>query len=208
MLLSYTRPIDIKYEDNTIVCTSILGDNKTIVTEYIKIYDDYTIELTLDYKAQSHLNEFYSFGYCFDTLKMDTCTYYGLGPEENYQDRKMAANLGIYEYKISENLPKYVVPSECGNREGNHYAILSKENKGLVFRSDEAFSFSALEYNYKELQNAFYIDDLKDSTKTCINICKAKAGVGGDDTWGALVHDEYCLKANKDYRFKIYINKK
>ncbi len=208
MLLSYARPLEVKYQDNTIISTLLLGDNKTIVNEYIKVYEDYTIELTLDYKAQEHLHEFYSFGYTFDTLKMKDCTYYGLGPEENYQDRMMAANLGIYQYTISDNLPQYVVPSECGNREGNHQATISNGDKSLVFRSNEAFSFSALDYNFQELQNAFYLEDLKDSNKTSINICKAKAGVGGDDTWGALTHEEYRLKANKDYRFTIYINKK
>ncbi len=207
-LLSFTRLLDVKYEDNTIVSTLLLGDNKTIVNEYIKVYEDYTIEITLDYKAQEHLNEFYSFGYCFDTIKMDYCNYYGLGPSENYIDRKNAANLGIYSYLIKDNLPKYVMPSECGNREGNHYAKIGSDNNSLVFRSNEAFSFSALEHNFKELENAFYQEDLKASTKTSVNICKYKAGVGGDDTWGALVHDEYRIKANKDYTFTFYINNK
>lgn len=208
MLMSYTRPIGFEYKDETIISTLLLGDNKTVVNEYIKVYDDYTIEITLDYKAQEHLNEFYSFGYCMDIQKMDKCMYYGFGPEENYQDRKMAANLGVYEYQIKDNLPKYVMPSECGNREGNHYAVLSKDQHQLVFRSNEAFSFSALEYNYKELQNAFYLEDLTESNKTSVNICKLKAGVGGDDTWGALIHEEYRIKANQDYRFTIYINNK
>ncbi len=208
MMLSYARPLEVKYEEDTIISKLLLGDNKTIVHEYIKVYEDYTIEITLDYKAQEHLHEFYSFGYCFDTLKMDTCGYYGLGPQENYQDRKEGANLGIYEYEIKENLAKYVMPSECGNREGNHEVTIRNAQGQLVFRSNEAFSFSALEHNHKELQNAFYLEDLKTSNKTSINICKAKAGVGGDDSWGALAHEEYRLKANQDYRFTFFINNK
>ena len=208
MLLSFARAIDFKYENQTITSTLLLGDNKTVVTQMIKVYEDYTIEVTLDYKAQDHLHEFYSFGFSMDIEQMEQCTYYGMGPEENYQDRKHAANLGIYSYDIKDNLPKYVMPSECGNREGNHEVKLSKGNDQLVFRSNEAFSFSALDYNYKELQNAFYLEDLQKSNKTSINICKCKAGVGGDDTWGALPHEEYRLNANQDYKFTIYINNK
>ena len=208
MLLSYARVLNVEYTNQTIKSTLLLGDNKTIINEYIKVYDDYTIEVTLDYKAQDHLNDFYSFGYTMDINKMDTCSYYGLGPIENYCDRKKASNLGIFTYDIKDNLSKYVMPSECGNREGNHYAIISNDTSKLVFRSNEAFSFSALEYNYKELQNAFYLEDLKESNKTSVNICKLKAGVGGDDTWGSLTHKEYRIDSKKDYKFTIYINNK
>ena len=207
-ILSNTRPIDLKFEDNTIISTLLLGDNRTMVIETIRIYDDYTIELTLDYKGNEYLNEFYSFGYSFDLIKMDSCEYYGLGPHENYQDRKHGANLGIHNYNIKDNLSKYVIPQECGNRENNHYAALIKDNNRLVFRSNEGFSFSALEYNWQELSNAFYLSDLNKSNKTSINICKYKAGVAGDDSWGSLIHPEYRIDAKKDHKFTIYINNK
>ena len=44
----------------------------------------------------------------------DHVTWYGLGPEETYADRKKGAKLGVYQNIVQDNLARYIVPQECG----------------------------------------------------------------------------------------------
>ena len=42
---------------------------------------------------------------------------------------------------------------------------------------------------------------------TNITIAMKQMGIGGDDSWGAPVLEEYCIPSNKDYKFSFYITK-
>ena len=45
-----------------------------------------------------------------------------MGPEETYADRRRGAKLGVYKNKVADNMAKYLVPQECGNKVGVRYA--------------------------------------------------------------------------------------
>ena len=53
----------------------------------------------------------------------------GLGPAETYADRKHGAKLGIYENMVTDNLARYLVPQECGSKEGVRWAKIT-DRKG------------------------------------------------------------------------------
>ena len=44
-------------------------------------------------------------------------TYYGRGPDENYNDRMRGSFIGRYSSTVPEQLPPYVKPTECGNHQ-------------------------------------------------------------------------------------------
>lgn len=76
----------------------------------------------------------------------DNVEWYGYGPEETYADRRHGAKLGIYKNKAADNMAKYLVPQECGNKVGVRYAkVTDDRGRGLLFSGDE-LSFSALPY--------------------------------------------------------------
>lgn len=136
-------------------------------------------------------------------------TYYGLGPEENYKDRKSGARLGVFSSSAKENMASYLIPQECGNREDVRWIKVYGENyKGIMFaEADVPFSASVLPYSAYELENAMHSYELPKVSYTWVRLMAAQCGVGGDDSWGAPVHEQYRLKASEPMVLKFKICK-
>lgn len=133
--------------------------------------------------------------------EVDRFRYYGYGPEENYSDRANGVRLGIYENTPMGNLSKYLLPQECGNRTGVRWVEVQNENgEGLRFAAaNDPLNMSVLPYTAEELEIARHREELPSVPHyTNVNILGVQRGVGGDDTWGAPVHPEYCISAEKD----------
>lgn len=124
-------------------------------------------------------------------------TWYGRGPEENYCDRKEGARLGIYKDTPEGNVSPYLVPQECGNRTGVRWLKVSdRKGNSIGFRAVKApFEASVLPYTAEELEVATHNEELSAPRYTVISVFGAMRGVGGDDSWGAPVHPEYCISA-------------
>ena len=135
--------------------------------------------------------------------------YYGLGPEENYLDRKAGARLGVFESTVEENVPNYLVPQECGNRSDVRWLeVSSQEGNGLRFETEEqCFECSVLPYSAYELENASHKEELPKSHYTWVRIAEAQMGVGGDDSWGAPVQERYWLPSDQKRILKFKIQK-
>jgi len=133
--------------------------------------------------------------------------YYGLGPEENYIDRKEGARLGVFKNTAEENMSHYLVPQECGNRtEVRWVEITSEDGEGLRFRAwEKPFEMSVLPYSAYELEHAYHREELYKSNYTWVRIIEAQMGVGGDDSWGAPVQEQFWISSeeNRELKFKI-----
>ena len=135
--------------------------------------------------------------------------YYGLGPDENYVDRNEGARLGVFENTAMGNMSKYLIPQECGNRTGVRWVKVTDDNgKGLCFEYDKnPFELSVLPYSAYELENAMHIDELPKVNYTWVRIIAKQMGVGGDDSWGAPVHDRYLIPSCEDIDFSFKITR-
>ena len=135
--------------------------------------------------------------------------YYGLGPEENYLDRKEGARLGVFRTTAMENLAGYLKPQECGNRMGIRWLTVSNDKgQGLCFREEGLpLEGSVLPYSAYELENAFHSYELPKVNYTWVRMISAQKGVGGDDSWGAPVHPEFELSSAERRVLRFSINK-
>lgn len=126
-------------------------------------------------------------------------TFYGYGPDENYIDRKEGARLGIFKTTPQANKSPYLFPQETGNRYGVRWVEVSDSlGRGLVFEAvDAPFEMSVLPNSVYELENASHQEELPSPRFTWVRILAAQMGVGGDDSWGAPVHDKFHLPANQ-----------
>ena len=138
----------------------------------------------------------------------DKFTFYGMGPGENYIDRANGARLGVYTSTAQENFTKYLNPQECGNRTGVRYVNAYEENgAGLNFTATEnPFEMSVLPYNAYELDNASHREELPEPSYTWVRIAAKQMGVGGDDSWGAPVHQEFKISAEEAITLEFTIN--
>ncbi|WP_333647750.1 glycoside hydrolase family 2 TIM barrel-domain containing protein [Lacrimispora sp.] len=159
------------------------------------------IEVRALFKGQQGLPELPAFGMRLITPEAaKKFTWYGRGPEENYCDRNEGARLGIYEDTPDNNLSRYLVPQECGNRTGVRWLKVSDmKGHSIGFRaSSQPFDASVLPYTAEELEPATHREELPAPRYTVVNILGAMRGVGGDDSWGAPVYPEYCVSGEKE----------
>lgn len=166
------------------------------------VYGDGTVQTKLIYDAVKELGDMPVFGVSMKVdADYDQLEWYGMGPQETYNDRETGAKLGVYRNEVSGNLSRYLVPQECGNHTGVRWAkVTDKRGRGLVFTGDR-MEFCALPYTAHELENAAHAYELPPVHYTVIRASLGQMGVGGDNSWGARTHEEYLLKAEGRMEF-------
>ncbi len=163
-------------------------------------YFDGRLQVRAEYPGVKGMPDMPVFAMDFKLKKQyDAFTFYGLGPDENYIDRNNGARLGVHTSTARENFTKYLNPQECGNRTGVRYVHVYDENgTGLAFTATETpFEMSVLPYSAYEIDNALHREELPEPSYTWVRIAAKQMGVGGDDSWGAPVHQEFKISAEE-----------
>jgi beta-galactosidase len=210
----YLRKADTKHENPILEITE---DAVTVTFTYYlpttpeaecqlsyKVFGDGTVNTRLVYDPVTELKDMPEFGVIFKmNADYENVEWYGLGPEETYWDRNKGGRLGIYRNKVIDNIPKYLVPQECGNKTGVRYAkVTNHRGRGMIFAGNE-MNFSALPYTPHELENAMHDYELPPIHYTVIRVSLNQMGVGGDDSWGARTHEEYLIDVSKKVEFEF-----
>ncbi len=173
------------------------------------VTDDGSITITLDYPGIPNMPPVPAFGMEFKMKeRFATMRYYGAGPEENYIDRDQGARLGVFETTARANYSAYLKPQECGNRTKLRWLTVTDETgDGLRFEAvNQHFEGSLLPYSAMEMEHAMLLDELPDHPYNYLRILGAQCGVGGDDSWGAPIHDEYLIPGDKKLSFSFRIS--
>ncbi len=162
------------------------------------------VEVKMCYTPVEGLGDMPEFGMI---MKLDAdynrVRFFGLGPEENYIDRREGARLGIWQYRTEENVTPYLLPQECGNRTGVRWAeVTDARGRGLKLYLNGG-EFSALPYTPHELENAAHGFELPPVNDTVLKVSARQMGVGGDDSWGARTHEEYLIDVSRDVEFSF-----
>ncbi len=171
-------------------------------------YFDGRLGVKADYPGVKGMADMPVFAMDFKMKKQyNAFTFYGLGPDENYIDRNNGARLGVYTSTAADNFTKYLNPQECGNRTGVIYVNVYEENgTGLNFTATEQpFEMSVLPYSACEFDNAMHREELPESSYTWVRIAAKQMGVGGDDSWGAPVHQEFKIEAENPMTLQFEI---
>ena len=167
------------------------------------VYGDGLIEVNMNCDSKG-LPPVPEFGMLFKlNADYENLEWFGMGPEESYIDKVSGARLGLYKNKVRDNLAKYLVPQECGNKVGVRRAKLTdRSGRGFIFYGD-SMEFSALPYTPHELENAMHDYELPESHYTVVRVNLRQMGIAGDNSWGARTHDEYLINTNKKLSFSF-----
>lgn len=170
-----------------------------------EVYGDGTIRCEMEYTCVEGLPDMPEFGMLFKlNADYDQLTWYGLGPEETYADRKRGGKLGVYHNEVKDNLAKYLVPQECGNKCDVRYAkVTDKRGRGMMFFG-KPFYFSALPYTPHEIENAMHSYELPQVHYTVVRAAMGQMGIAGDDSWGAKPHPQFLLPKEGSYKFEFF----
>ena len=120
---------------------------------------------------------------------MQVSEFYGRGPIENYADRKLSQNVGIYKQTADEQFYPYIRPQETGTKSDIRWWNQTND-KGFGFRivSPELFSASALHYSIADLDEGLekaqrHSPQVPKSKYTELCIDLGQTGVGGVNSW-------------------------
>ncbi|MBO9563890.1 MAG: DUF4981 domain-containing protein [Niastella sp.] len=143
--------------------------------------------------------------------RLDSLQYYGRGPWENYSDRKESAFMGVYTDNVrNQYYSGYIRPQESGYKTDVRWlALTNAQGKGLYIDGLQPICFSAIPYSAEDLDPGLtkkqqHPTNLPPSRSVYLNIDLNQRGVGGDDSWGALPHQQYRL-LDKKYSYSYVV---
>lgn len=128
-------------------------------------------------------------------VTFEQVTWRGLGPHENYPDRKESAIQGTWTASVDDFMEDYVLPQDCGNREDTRWIVVAPQHGyGLLAWSDDRMSVKALPYTNHEIADAKHTYDLREPEVTVISLDHRVAGLGSS-ACGPQPMDEYLVPA-------------
>ncbi|MEX0312643.1 MAG: beta-galactosidase, partial [Allomuricauda sp.] len=148
-------------------------------------------------------------------------SWYGNGPEESYWDRKTGVKAGLYSGKVEDQFHRYSRPQETGNKTDIRWMEVASKDLSLKVTSDRFINSSVWPFAMTELDFNSDVDgaasasglvpvtkkhgaDIQLGETVQWNIDLLQMGVGGDTSWGRMVHDEYTIKPVKySYSFLL-----
>lgn len=154
----------------------------------------YALTAAGDLQVQNHVqigNELTDLPRVGVTLALDpaleTLTWYGRGPWENYSDRKAAATVGLYASSVTAQYFPYIMPQEHGHKTDVRWLALTDDsNRGLRVNGAPQIEFSASHLTANDLYNARHTVDLHPHPEIYLNLDAAQRGLGtascGPDT--------------------------
>ena len=145
-------------------------------------------------------------------------SWFGRGPYETYADRKTSAKISLYRSLVKDQIHHYSRPQENANKTDVRWiALKNDDGLGLLAVGDEALSTSVWPYKQSDIDFIAGKDGSESAsglvpvtTKhgaetpirdlVTVNIDHKQMGVGGDTSWGRLVHQQYTIPA-KSYQY-------
>ncbi len=171
------------------------------------VYSNGVIKVHQFMKGNKNLPSLPLFGTEFITdFEIKEFSYVGYSGE-TYPDRFKG---GIYgNHKALVHTTDYLVPQDNNAHVYNNSLTLEKDdgNKLKFIACDKPFHFSICQNTAMELENATHKHELPYTGRTNIKILSDMRGVGGIDTWGADVEEQYHVEANQDLELTFYITK-
>ena len=117
----------------------------------------------------------------------DELSWFGLGPNESYPDRKAAQRVGRWHSTVTEQYHPHPVPQEHGHHvECRWFSLSSRDGTSLRFGAIDNFGFSARHNTDARLAAAPTLAELHAGDETEVHIDAAMRGLGtaacGPDT--------------------------
>ncbi|WP_448330329.1 glycoside hydrolase family 2 TIM barrel-domain containing protein [Streptomyces sp. DSM 41534] len=129
--------------------------------------------------------------------RYDRFTWYGRGPQENYNDREDGAPVGVYSTDVDEQFAGYTKPQDYGNHEDVRWASLSDGSSGLLVSGD----FSAGVTPYTGIDRAAYPFALREDPEgNTLHLDHAVSGVS--ETFHTVL-PEYQVRPAKEYAYTL-----
>lgn len=182
-------------------------------------------ELQIDYRYQPLLQDLPNVPRIGLYLTIDPSfkkvSWYGKGPHETYLDRQSGGKLALYSGLTEEQFHRYSRPQETGNKMSVRWISLKNDKVELTASKSNYLSTSIWPFMMEQLDHR--AEDGQESASGLVPVTKKhgadielgetyqwnldaiQMGVGGDNSWGRMVHKKYRIDANKPLRYRFSI---
>jgi beta-galactosidase len=137
---------------------------------------------------------------------LEQLEWLGLGPHENYPDRRAAAVVGRFAGTVSDQYEPYILPQEHGHRgEVRELSLTDRDGHGLQIHGRPAIGFTASRYTAKDLYEARHTSDLRPRNEVILTLDHAQRGLG-TASCGPDTHPRHRLTARRygfAYEFRL-----
>ena len=134
----------------------------------------------------------------------ENVNYLGLGPQENYIDKRQAVYFGEFCSTVSEMHEDYIHPQENGSHSDCRRMIIDDGEVSIKTEGvGQKFSFNVSHYTQEELTRTAHNFELKESGYTVLCIDTAQSGIGSNSC-GPLPLPQYRMN-NENYSFSFLI---
>lgn len=161
-----------------------------------------TVDVKLEVKKDKEFPELPRFGLrLFLPKEMDQVSYYGLGPVENYMDKRRASYHGLFHSSVKDMHEDYLRPQENGSRSDCDFVTVKGRRTSLHAAADQAFSFNASIYTQEELTEKRHNFELVSADSTVLCLDYRQNGIGSESC-GPDLRKEYLFEED-EFTFKV-----
>ena len=134
---------------------------------------------------------------------MEDVRYFGFGPYESYEDKRVASRMGLFKTTATENFEHYIRPQENSAHYGCKWAdVTAVSGHGLYFSAD-SFSLSVSHYDPHYLTGFAHDYELVPEHETTVIIDYRNAGIGSNSCGPELDRKYRIEEAEFDFSFYI-----
>ena len=157
-------------------------DNFKFTTNQVwTVYADGSVELQSAISSNKPTADLARLGYTMVLPKEYVdFTYYGRGPADNFNDRKVGQNIEIFRQKVGNEI-LLGKPQSMGNHEEVRWAALTTASgRGAAFIADGVMSASALPWSEMDITEAGHPYQLPESKQVYLHLDAKVTGLGGN----------------------------
>lgn len=157
-------------------------------TSNIRVIDAHNVHVSNELIVPDEWTDVPRVGVVFTVpADVDHLTWFGLGPDETYPDRRAAARLSLWESTVAAQYHPFVVPQEHGAHvETSWFQLDGGADSGVRITGDRPFVFSARQHSDADLTEATTLAELRVADRVEVHVDGAIRGLGtaacGPDT--------------------------
>lgn len=130
--------------------------------------------------------------------------YYGLGPNENYQDSKESSYMLVHSDTVDNMFVDYTYPQDNGNHQNTRWiSLYNNHDRAIFIKAIEPINFSVWNYNKETIEDAKHTTDLYKDDYITLNLDYKVIGLGSN-SWGSEVLHSYNVYMN-DFEYGFII---
>ena len=194
-------------DGNTVKAKLILAANGYLPAAQIDvkyIFDGNGIKISAHTEIEKSLTYLPRFGFKFTSPEeFEDISYFGYGPYEAYEDKRLASRLSKFETTVTDNFEHYVRPQENSAHYGCKWASLSSVTGYSLFFAADSFSLSASHFEPHYLTGFKHDYELIPQRESTVIIDYRNSAIGSGSCGPELKESLRISEKEFDFEFSV-----